>query len=264
MTARSTHRRARRRRLARALVSPDSYGSILALLLITYVASATATQQWQRSIIVVLQVLTVSLALRVSGARRVVLTIATIALVYAVAIAIIALFSEESDATSDLLFLASAALYFIAPLSILRAIVMQREVDQETVLGAIDAYLFVGMFFAYAYLAIAAFEDPFFSGSVDVTVARALFFSFTTLTTTGYGNLVPADQFGQTVAVAEMLLGQLFLVTAVAKVITVWRPTRWRAADGGGAPSPPLGDQHSVPDETLASTDDDAPHSGAV
>ena len=59
------------------------------------------------------------------------------------------------------------------------------------------------MFFAYAYLAIAAFEDPFFSGSVDVTVARALFFSFTTLTTTGYGNLVPADQFGQTVAVAE-------------------------------------------------------------
>lgn len=261
MTARSTHRRARRRRLARALVSPDSYGSILVLLLITYVASATATQQWQRSIIVVLQVLTVSLALRVSAARRVVLMFAAITVAYAVVVASFALFSDDSDTTRDLLFLASAALYFLAPLSILRAIVMQREVDQETVLGAIDAYLFVGMFFAYAYLAIAVFEDPFFSGGVDVTAARSLFFSFTTLTTTGYGNLVPADQFGQTVAVAEMLLGQLFLVTAVAKVITVWRPARWRAADGGGAPPPPRGDQHSVPDAT--STGDDASHAGA-
>jgi hypothetical protein len=232
-------RRARRRRLARALVSPDSYGSILVLLLITYVASATATQQWQRSIIVVLQVLTVSMALRVSGARRVVLAIAMIALAYAVVVAVVALFSDESDLTTGLLFIASSALYLLAPLSILRSIVMRLEVDQEAVLGAIDAYLFVGMFFAFAYQAIGAFDDPFFSGGIEATVPRSLFFSFTTLTTTGYGNLVPAGQLGQTMAVGEMLMGQLFLVTAVAKVITVWRPARWRAADGGATPPTP-------------------------
>jgi hypothetical protein len=50
--------------------------------------------------------------------------------------------------------------------------------------------------------------------------------SFTTLTTTGYGNLVPADSPGQSFAVAEMLVGQLFLVTAVAKVINAYRPVR--------------------------------------
>ncbi len=233
MRARSAPRRARRRRLTRALVSPDSYGSILVLLLITYVASATATQQWQRSIIVVLQVLTVWLALRVAGARRVVLTIAAIALAYAVVVAVVALFSDESDLTTGLLFIASTALYFLAPLSILRSIVVQREVDQETVLGAIDAYLFVGMFFAYAYQAIGSFDSPFFEGGLEATVPRVLFFSFTTLTTTGYGNLVPAGRLGQTAAVGEMLVGQLFLVTAVAKVITVWRPARWRAAESG-------------------------------
>ena len=221
------------------------------------------TQQWQLSIIVVLQVLTVSLALRVSRARRVVVAIATIALAYAVVVSVVALFSDESNLTRGLLFLASAVLYFLAPLSILRAIVMQRDVDQETVLGAIDAYLFVGMFFAYAYQAIGAFEAPFFTGGVEVTVARALFFSFTTLTTTGYGNLVPASQVGQTVAVGEMLVGQLFLVTAVAKVITVWRPARWRGEDEVSSP-PPQGDRHSVADDPPASTGDDPPRSGRV
>ena len=51
-----------------------------------------------------------------------------------------------------------------------------------------------------------------------------MFFSFTTLTTTGYGNLVPAGQPGQSLAVMEMILGQLFLITAVGKIVSVWRP----------------------------------------
>ena len=40
-----------------------------------------------------------------------------------------------------------------------------------------------------------------------------------TLTTTGYGNLVPAGNPGQTFAVTEAIVGQLFLVTAVAKIV---------------------------------------------
>ena len=55
-----------------------------------------------------------------------------------------------------------------------------------------------------------------------------LFFSFVTLTTTGYGNLVPAGNPGQSLAVFEALLGQLFLVTAVGKIVTAWRPKGWR------------------------------------
>ena len=145
---------------------------------------------------------------------------------------------------SAAVFLVAAILYFIAPLSILRHIVQQSEVDQETVLGAIDAYLLVGMFFAYTYQALAAIQaGPFFESGIDGTVAQSLFFSFTTLTTTGYGNLVPAANPGQTFAVMEMLIGQLFLVTAVAKVINLWRPARWRAgqAPGEAGEPPPTG-----------------------
>ena len=59
---------------------------------------------------------------------------------------------------------------------------------------------------------------------------QILFFSFTTLTTTGYGNLVPAANPGQTFAVAEMLIGQLFLITTFGKLVNAWRPARWSTA----------------------------------
>ena len=58
----------------------------------------------------------------------------------------------------------------------------------------------------------------------DGNIADDLFFSFVTLTTTGYGNLVPAGNPGQSMAVLEALIGQLFLVTAVAKLVTAWKP----------------------------------------
>jgi voltage-gated potassium channel Kch len=77
----------------------------------------------------------------------------------------------------------------------------------------------------YTSVAPAIGERPIRS---VLTFSLDLYFSFTTLTTTGYGNLVPTTNPGQSLAVPEMLIGQLFLVTAVAKVVTIWRPGRDR------------------------------------
>ena len=102
-------------------------------------------------------------------------------------------------------------------------------------LGAIAAYLIVGMCFAFAYRAIAGIQPtPFFGSAGPGDLSDALFFSFVTLTTTGYGNLVPATNPGQSLAVMEAVLGQLFLVTAVAKIISAWKPRRWRNAEEPG------------------------------
>jgi len=235
------------RRLAEAMVSPDSYGSVLVLLVITYAVSVALTDAWTRSLVLLIQITTVWLALHVSRARRPVRYVAAAAFALAVAIAAAnLLWGNEGDLSTALVFFTSALLYFIAPVSILRAIVTQREVTLETLLGAIDAYLLIGMFFAFLYLGTAAVGgDPFFVGQVDDTLPDSLFFSFTTLTTTGYGNLVPAGNPGQAFAVVEMLIGQLFLITAVAKVINAWRPTRWRIGEpasgdtGGSNDAPP-------------------------
>jgi hypothetical protein len=228
---REHRRRGPVRWLARSLISPDSYGSVLVLLLVTYVLSVSLTEPWTRSLVLLIQCATVWLALHVSRARREVRYVATAALALAAVVAAGNLvWGEEEDAFGTIVFVTAALLYFIAPLSILRAIVVQREVTAETLLGAIDSYLLIGMFFAFLYMTTAALgTEPFFTGGVDSSLPRTLFFSFTTLTTTGYGNLVPAANPGEAFAVMEMLIGQLFLITAVAKVINAWRPTRWRA-----------------------------------
>jgi hypothetical protein len=112
---------------------------------------------------------------------------------------------------------------------IVRRLVERRTVDTQTLLGAIAAYLMVGMGFAFAYQALGAWQaGPFFGSQGEGPFPQYLFFSFTTLTTTGYGNLVPDANPGQTLAVLEMLIGQLFLVTAVARVVSAWQPRQGR------------------------------------
>ncbi|WP_250030198.1 ion channel [Paractinoplanes maris] len=83
------------------------------------------------------------------------------------------------------------------------------------------------MAFGFAYRTVEVLQPgPFFGDSGPATLPDFLFFSFTTLTTTGFGDLVPTGNPGRSLAVLEALTGQLFLVTAVAKVVEAWRPRR--------------------------------------
>jgi hypothetical protein len=219
------------RRLLSSLISPRSFGSVFVLILVTYVLTVSLHDEWARSLVLFVQIATVRLALRVSRARRPVRVVADVMLVLASLLAVANLAGVRGDGVTTVIFVTSSLLYFIAPLSILRHLLEGQEVDLEVVLGAVDAYLLIGMFFAFTYLALGAVQDPFFQTGVDSTPADAMFFSFTTLTTTGYGNLVPAANPGQSLAVLEMLIGQLFLISAVAKVINLWQPHVRRAQD---------------------------------
>lgn len=163
---------------------------------------------------------------------------ALIALVAVAALAVVEAFVVVPGKFVALAFAASGLLYLIAPVFVVRDIDSHRTVDRETVLGAITGYLLVGMFFAFAYRAIGILQPtPFFGAAGPGDTAQVLFFSFVTLTTTGYGDLVPASNPGQTMAVLEAVLGQLFLVAAVAKVITAWRPKGWTTPVGPTAGS---------------------------
>jgi hypothetical protein len=147
-------------------------------------------------------------------------------------VALVNLFITISSAALAVAFVVSALLYLVAPFAVVRDIATRRDVDQEAVLGAIAAYLIVGMCFAFTYRAVGAVQPtPFFGTAGAGDMSDALFFSFVTLTTTGYGNLVPASNPGQSLAVMEAVLGQLFLGTAVAKIITAWKPRRWRSSE---------------------------------
>ncbi|MGA8219459.1 MAG: ion channel, partial [Solirubrobacterales bacterium] len=117
------------------------------------------------------------------------------------------------------------SILLVAAGAILRTVLAESEVGFRTILGAISVYTILGLLFSFLYAAIDRVQStPFFGSGVNVKSGDFLFFSYTTLTTTGYGNLVPAGQPGKMFAGLEMLMGQIFLVTLVAGLVSLWRP----------------------------------------
>lgn len=113
-------------------------------------------------------------------------------------------------------------------LAVLRAVVTEERIGFRTILGAVSVYVTLGLLFGFLYLAIDKVTGrPFFGSGVHVAAGDYVFFSMTTLTTTGYGDLVPAFQPGKMFAVLEMLTGQIFLVTLIARLVSQWQPGAW-------------------------------------
>lgn len=124
-------------------------------------------------------------------------------------------------------FVLTGGLLFVTAFTILGKVLSQKSVTFRTILGALTTYTMLGLLFAFTYLIVDQIQGgPFFVGATGANDGDFLFFSYTTLTTTGYGDLVPAAQPGESIAVIEMLTGQIFLVTLVAGLVSLWRPGR--------------------------------------
>jgi hypothetical protein len=119
--------------------------------------------------------------------------------------------------------LIQVVLLVLAAGEMLGASLREHEVNFRTILGAISVYVLLGILFTYVYSAVDKLQAGQFFGQPTKT-GDFLFFSITTLTTTGYGNLIPAAQPGRMLAGLEMLMGQIFLVTLIAGLVSLWRP----------------------------------------
>jgi Ion channel len=227
-TPRETEERQRRltRRLISSFWSADSYGLVLLLIVVSYGLSVWLTGVWI-SLVLTIQIATVWFVLRTSQARRGVRLFAGALLAMCAVVALLNVLDSAVTRSNGVVPLTAGLLYFIALVSIIKHLGSRRRIDLETFLGSIAAYLSLGMCFAWIYYSLGVIQaGPFFGPQGDAMFPQVLFFSFTTLTTTGYGNLVPVGNPGQSFAVLEMLLGQFFLLTAVAKVVAGWTPQR--------------------------------------
>ena len=130
----------------------------------------------------------------------------------------------NSQEVVGLTYLLPAALLVTAtlPVTLVRVLRHQR-VTYETVLGALCTYVLLGLLFAFAYLALDLVRDaPFFAQPGSHEASEYLYFSFVTITTLGFGDLSPAVGLPQALTALEALLGSVFLVTLVARLVTLW------------------------------------------
>jgi hypothetical protein len=211
--------------LQRAERFTDAFGLVFGLVLITYVVTSLLGNQGWSAVVVMLSVAATSVvALTSSYAKPHYVHIAFYLSALGLLLAVIAAI------TGDNVWLALGAIVQVGLLAAAMAAVLIRvvstaEVGARTILGAISVYTVLGLLFAFLYEAIGRIQgSPFFEGHPHVHHGDYLFFSYTTLTTTGYGDLVPGGQPGRMVAGLEMLIGQIFLVTLVAGLVSLWRP----------------------------------------
>ena len=204
----------------------DAYGLVLVLILTTFVVTMTLPPQgWVgRVAAVAIAGLTAIIALTSSDVPPVRVRLAAGAAVAAVLATVLAR-AFSSDALIGAAFVVDSLLLAVAAVTILRRVVPSAMVDFRTILGAISVFALLGLLFGFLFLALGRLvAGDVFTGVSHAQTRDYLFFSYTTLTTTGYGNLVPAGDIGQILSVFEMLTGQIFLVTLVAGLVSLWRP----------------------------------------
>jgi hypothetical protein len=210
----------------------NAFGLLLLLVVATYVlASLTSYAGWSAVAVSAVGCAGGAVGLASAGARTVIVRWAAVLGAASVTLAVVAELSGENAflgiaAITQTVLLASAAG------AVLRAVIAELEVGFRTILGAISVYMIFGLLFTSLYVAIDRLQAGQFFSAGRPDTGDFIFFSFTTLTTTGYGNLVPQDQPGKMFAGLEMLLGQIFLVTLIAGLVSLWRPRRRTDADG--------------------------------
>jgi hypothetical protein len=117
----------------------------------------------------------------------------------------------------------SAALVLTTLVQLLRGLAVLlrvRGVTVQAVAGALAVYLLVGIVFSFVVTTMARLgPGPYFAQGFDGSESQRVYFSFTSMTTTGFGDLTPATRGGRAVAVLEMLTGQIYLVTVISLLV---------------------------------------------
>jgi hypothetical protein len=114
----------------------------------------------------------------------------------------------------------------LTPLSVIRRLLQHRTVTISTLIGAVSVYMLIPVAYYYLYIALNRDFGDFF-GTRQPTQSF-MYFSLTTVTTTGYGDLTAQSSLGRLFANSESVIGQLYLVTVVAMIVGLmaanWKP----------------------------------------
>jgi hypothetical protein len=199
------------------LIGPDRFGLLLAVVLLSFVVTPLVQEREYGGVVLGLQTgLIMVLALTSSGVpRRGVLVGTVVATVSALLLA-----SEAVVTTGAAAAWVSGvvtALLAVTPFLVLRRVLGAPRVTITSVAGTLSAYLLVGLTFGSLFRTMSVVDADAFD---QVLGADSTYFSFVTLTTLGFGDIVPLSDAARSLVTLEAVLGQVLLVTLVARSVS--------------------------------------------
>ena len=198
---------------------------LILLLLLAFALPAAVQTAFQAKLLVdiLLTCVLITGTLAVSANRRLMLVLAVLAFLA------LGLRWSEWILAGELLPLVREASVLITLLVLATAVainVFSRTTSlSERIVGTVILYLLIGMIWGIGYLAIATRHPGAFTQAVDVSVpiTNWIYFSFVTLTTVGYGDILPVSRLARSLASLEALIGQLYPAIIIARLVSMPR-----------------------------------------
>jgi len=115
----------------------------------------------------------------------------------------------------------SVSFLLLVAMLILTHVLRDEEVSREKIFGALSVYLMLGVIWAFLFLVVDFLVPGSFRYGQEqvLTEAQMVYYSFVTLTTLGYGDIVPVSPTARSLATLEALTGQLYLTVLVARLV---------------------------------------------
>lgn len=233
--------------------SGPRYGSLLVILIVTYLLSALTVGALVSTVQVVLFLGVVLIALRSGRFHRRTGQIIAVGLLVGTTAAAIFQLVDKNGHGGALASLWTALILVLAVFFIVRQVLAQPEITEQSIFGALSAYMMIGLIFSAVYLAMWKFNGTshsFFANGTTPNTKLFQYFSFTTLTTLGYGDFTAVGDGGRAVAVLEAMVGQMFLATLVARLVAGFRWSDRAAARHGRVQAVPGANQEPQASET--------------
>ena len=212
--------------------SAARYGLLLLTLVAAYLLSAVTHSNWAGAVHVAFVALVALLAMRNArlGRRR---TAAAAGATLATAIAAGVGATSGNGQAEGIASIWAGLMLLLTVVIIIDGVLRLERVTAQSIYAALSSYLLIGLMFAAFFAALGYLvSGPFFADGQPTNAQTVQYFSFTTLTTLGYGDFTAAGDLGRAVAVLEALAGQVFLATLVARLVSAYGGVRRRPPPG--------------------------------
>lgn len=117
----------------------------------------------------------------------------------------------------------SGLFFAVATIIILRHLVNQKVVTVDLIWGAVCGYFFIGFMWGDIYSLLETIQPGSFNlgGQEVLDIDNLIYFSFVTLATLGYGDIVPLTKQAQSLAIIETIMGQMYLAVNIAALVAI-------------------------------------------
>ena len=141
---------------------------------------------------------------------------------------VVRLFADREEVPIDtgLAQLVVALLGLLTAAGALRFVIQSDEVGSETLYAALSTYLIAGVFFGELFWSIEQIAPGSYGAPDAISEFSMVYFSFVTLASLGYGDILPKTDLARGLAMFEVIGGQLFLAVMVARLISVFVDTK--------------------------------------